>query len=321
MSFTNEQVLKLMSLLNDKAGTSAHTTMAGSASCSFFNCNVFFNQNFYKFFCANVKIENVNYHLGWIIDSGANQHMTNSTNKMFCVVDVSELHLTVGHLNGTMAKITNVGNLRLNDKVVLFDVLVVPEYSVSLLSVHKLIKDSKLTIGFDETTCYIQDLKKESVLGTGSEFGGLYIFDNMSTCLAVSNQSEFPVCHVSKEVWHNRLGHPANQVLKLLKGSLNLTNINHESPCEICHKAKQSRESFPLSEHKSTVFGQLIHLDVWGSYKVISREGFRYFLTIVDDYSRSVWVYMLKTKDEVFSIFVNFYNLVLTQFDKKIKVI
>nr|GEX72728.1 hypothetical protein [Tanacetum cinerariifolium] len=40
--------------------------------------------------------------------------------------------------------------------------------------------------------------------------------------------------------------------------------------------------------------------NVWGPYKVVSREGFRYFLTIADDYSRSVWVYMLKTKDEVF---------------------
>lgn len=97
--------------------------------------------------------------------------------------------------------------------------------------------------------------------------------------------------------------------------------MNHEGPCEVCHKAKQSRDPFPLSENKSSVFGQLIHLDVWGPYKVISREGFRYFLTIVDDYSRSVWVYMLKTKDEVFGMFVNFYNLVLTQFDNKIKVI
>ena len=182
VSFTNEQVLKLMSLLNDKAGTSAHTTMAGSASCSFFNCNVFFNQNFYKFFCANIKIGNVNYHLGWIIDSGANQHMTNSTNNMFCVVDVSELHLTVGHPNGTMAKITHVGNLRLNDKVVLFDVLVVPEYSVSLLSVHKLIKDSKLTVGFDETTCYIQDLKKRVFWGL---VVNLVVYISLITCLLV----------------------------------------------------------------------------------------------------------------------------------------
>jgi hypothetical protein len=83
----------------------------------------------------------------------------------------------VGHPNGTLAKVTHVGNLKLNDNVILFDVLVVPEYCVSLISVNKLIKDSKLRIGFDETKCYIQDLNQQRVLGTGSESGGLYLFD------------------------------------------------------------------------------------------------------------------------------------------------
>ncbi|GKD04394.1 putative RNA-directed DNA polymerase [Tanacetum coccineum] len=198
---------------------------------------------------------------------------------------------------------------------------VVPEYTVSLLSVNKLIKDSKLSVCFDESNCYIQDLRKGKVLGTGSEFAGLYLFDEKFNVSPAVCNSEYFSCYVSKDIWHNRLGHPANQVINLLKGTLNLNHIKNDLPCDVCHKAKQSRESFPLSEHKSTVIGQLIHLDVWGPYKVVSREGFRYFLTVVDDYSRSVWVYMLKTKDEVFQMFVNFYNIILTQFNIKIKVI
>ncbi|GJT29927.1 ribonuclease H-like domain-containing protein [Tanacetum coccineum] len=133
LSFTNEQVQKLMSLLNDKSGSAAHANMA---------------------------------------------------------VDVSELNITVGHPNGTLAKITHIGNLRLNNDVVLFDVLVIPEYCVSLLSVHKLIKDSKLSVSFDETKCVIQDLKREKVLGTGSESAGLYVFDANCDKLAVSNQTK-----------------------------------------------------------------------------------------------------------------------------------
>ena len=50
LSFTNEQVLKLMNLMNDKTSSSLHANMVSSASCSFFNFNVFFNQNFYRFF-------------------------------------------------------------------------------------------------------------------------------------------------------------------------------------------------------------------------------------------------------------------------------
>ncbi|GJV68973.1 ribonuclease H-like domain-containing protein [Tanacetum coccineum] len=147
VSLTNDQVMKLMSLLNDKSGSSANAHMASN---------------------------------------------------------VSELNLIVGHPNRTLAKITHVGNLRLNENVVLFDVLVIPEYT---------------------------DLKKEKVLGTGRESGGLYLFD---------------------------------------------TDCAKSAMClDICHKAKQTKESFPLSEHKNTSFGELIHLDVWGPYKVVSMKGFR----------------------------------------------
>nr|GEZ59418.1 ribonuclease H-like domain-containing protein [Tanacetum cinerariifolium] len=190
--------------------------------------------------------------------AGANQHMTNSIKDIINMVDVYDLKLTIGHPNETLAKITHVRNLKLNNDVMLFDVLVIPEYT---------------------------GLKKGRVLGTGSVFGGLYLFDKEYNKSTVANNSKLVSCFVSKEVWHCRLGHPANQVLKLLKGSLNLSNIDHEGPCEVCHKAKQTKGSFHLSENKSTVFGQLMHLDVWGSYKVINREGFKYFLTIVDDYS------------------------------------
>ncbi|GJY39355.1 ribonuclease H-like domain-containing protein [Tanacetum coccineum] len=103
--------------------------------------------------------------------------MTNSSKAMFDLVDISKLKLTVGYRNITLSKITHVGNLKLNNDVVLFDVFVVPEYCVCLLYVNRLIKDSKLSVGFDETKCYIQDLKKKRTLEIGSEFGGLYVFD------------------------------------------------------------------------------------------------------------------------------------------------
>ena len=50
-----------------------------------------------------------------------------------------------------------------------------------------------------------------------------------------------------------------------------------------------------------------------------SKEGFRYFLTIVDDFTRSVWVYLIKSKDEVFDCIVIFYNLIKNQFQKHVK--
>ncbi|GKC63708.1 ribonuclease H-like domain-containing protein [Tanacetum coccineum] len=84
--------------------------------------------------------------------------------------------------------------------------------------------------------------------------------------------------------------------------------------------AKQTREPFPLSDHKSLVLGELVHLDLWGPYKVTSKEGFRFFLTVVDDYTRAVWVYMLKSKDEVFDYILVLYNLLKNQLGKFVKI-
>ncbi|GJX11804.1 ribonuclease H-like domain-containing protein [Tanacetum coccineum] len=51
---------------------------------------------------------------------------------------VSKLNITVGHPNGTKVVVTHMGGIRLTDQIVIHDVLVVPGYEVTLLSVHKL---------------------------------------------------------------------------------------------------------------------------------------------------------------------------------------
>nr|GEW45554.1 ribonuclease H-like domain-containing protein [Tanacetum cinerariifolium] len=93
------------------------------------------------------------------------------------------------------------------------------------------------------------------------------------------------------------VGHP-NWTLPKIKYDHNFTKDSHVSPCDICHKAKQTRESFPFSDHQTAYIGELIHLDLWCPYKVVNKDGLRYFLTIVDDYTRPVWIYLIKTKDE-----------------------
>nr|GEV20993.1 ribonuclease H-like domain-containing protein [Tanacetum cinerariifolium] len=100
-------------------------------------------------------------------------------------------------------------------------------------------------------------------MGTGSKKGGLYFFDEGKK---VTN-SNIKSCYVSNCIWHNRLGHPSDQVLTMLKNKINGLNQDNSGPCDICHKAKQMRKPFPLSEHKSKNSDDLVHLDVWGPYK------------------------------------------------------
>ena len=65
----------------------------------------------------------------------------------------------------------------------------------------------------------------------------------------------------------------------------------------------------------------LIHVDVWGPYFVCTYDGFRFFLTIVNDATKSTWVYLMKAKSDVKQLLISFYNMILTQFNIGIKAI
>lgn len=91
------------------------------------------------------------------------------------------------------------------------------------------------------------------------------------------------------------------------------------SHCDVCPLAKQRRLPFPSMNNIQDSSFSLIHCDIWGPYSIPSIQGYKYFATIVDDYSRYTWVYMLHNKSNIIRIIPAFYNMVLTQFQKKIK--
>lgn len=90
--------------------------------------------------------------------------------------------------------------------------------------------------------------------------------------------------------------------------------------CDVCLRAKQTREKFSLSEHVASDAFELIHCDLWGPYRTASSCGAFYFMTIVDDYSRGVWIYLVGDKREVSQTLLNFFALIKRQFDKQIKI-
>ena len=63
----------------------------------------------------------------------------------------------------------------------------------------------------------------------------------------------------------------------------------------------------------------LVHMDVWGLFFVPTSVGHRYFLTLVDDATKATWLFLMKAKSEVKALIVSFYNMLLTQFNVKIK--
>ncbi|KAK9049228.1 hypothetical protein SSX86_031804, partial [Deinandra increscens subsp. villosa] len=307
---STDQVAKLMSLLGDKSSDGGSSSNVSSNISGRFFCSSVLGSKTYCFTSSSQ-----NNSMTWIIDSGANHHMVMTDHCLINQVNISDLNIRVKHPNGTNALVTKIGDIKLSDQITLNDVFVIPEYCVNLLSVHRLSRDSKVIVYFDENKCYLQDLLTKKNLVIGRQVDGLYLSNESCVQYKVCNS----VCNIS-DLWHARLGHPSHVVLKFLKNDLKINQIENVSPCETCHRAKQHRDPFPLSDHHSKSLGELIHLDVWGPFKVASREGFRYFLTVVDDYSRAVWIFLMKSKSEVFTHIQTFVALIKTQFDKLVKV-
>ena len=75
--------------------------------------------------------------------------------------------------------------------------------------------------------------------------------------------------------------------------------------CETCVKGKHHRSQFKSNgaTRAKEPLG-LVHSDVCGKIGTESLGGANYFLTFIDDMTHYVWVYALKTKDEVFKYFL-----------------
>lgn len=83
--------------------------------------------------------------------------------------------------------------------------------------------------------------------------------------------------------------------------------------------AKFSKLPFQLSDSHALSSFYLIHLDIWGPYKVPTKGNHRYFLTLVDDHSRYTWITLLAYKSDFLSAFQTFHNYVKNQFATTVK--
>ena len=135
----------------------------------------------------------------------------------------------------------------------------------------------------------------KQIIDRAREFGGLYILDptvpRPIACSGVTTPFKT----------HCRLGHLS---LPLLKKLCPRFSSFLSLDCESCQFAKHHRLSYSPKVNKgaSAPF-ELVHSDVCGPCPVVSPTGFRYFVTFVDDYSRTTWLYLMKNRFELFSHF------------------
>lgn len=79
-------------------------------------------------------------------------------------------------------------------------------------------------------------------------------------------------------------------------------NIGDMKLCELCTLGKAKKHSYGTSKHISKVALDYAHADLWGPAKTATRNGGKYFLSIIDDYSRKLRVMYssLRTRHEKF---------------------
>ncbi|GKA85347.1 retrotransposon protein, putative, ty1-copia subclass [Tanacetum coccineum] len=122
-------------------------------------------------------------------------------------------------------------------------------------------------------------------------------------------------------LWHCRLGHISKKRIEKLQhdGLLDSTNIKSFEKCVSCMSRKMARKPYSHQVERAKDLLGLIHTDVCGPFKIMSRQGASYFVTFINDFSRYGYVYLLKHKHEVFETFRVFQKEVENQLGKTIK--
>ena len=122
-------------------------------------------------------------------------------------------------------------------------------------------------------------------------------------------------------LWHSRLGHRNKVVLNKILDQLNIkvspgTEMNF---CDACQYGKMHQASFPSTPLHTTAPFQIIHSDVWGPAPHLSLEGYRFYISFVDDYSRYTWIFPLRLKSEALTVFTYFNKMIERQFQLQIQ--
>ena len=149
-------------------------------------------------------------------------------------------------------------------------------------------------------------------IGIGRESQGLYhLTSHSSPAVCISTTAPLLI--------HSRLGHPSlSKFQKMVPRFSTLSSL----ACESCQLGKHTRVSFPkrLNNRAKSPF-ELVHTDVWGPCRTASTLGFQFFVTFIDDYSQCTWLFLMKTRSELFSIFQKFYAEIQTQFNISIRML
>ena len=176
-----------------------------------------------------------------------------------------------------------------------------------------------LPISFSSSAGNLHVMKGDRKVISGVMRNGLYIMSGQ----ALVNEDK---AHVAEQVdkttlWHMRMAHLSEKGLKELAKQQLLCGdaINTLQFCEECVLGKAHKTGFETGRHTTKSILEYIHSDLWGPARTQTLSGGRYYMSVIDDFSRKAWVFILKSKDEAFCKFKEWTTEIENQTGKKVK--
>ncbi|CAI7876118.1 unnamed protein product [Closterium sp. NIES-53] len=195
-----------------------------------------------------------------------------------------------------------------------------PSFSTNLVSTAAL-QDAMVTTttpgGQHVTICTCTRTGRHLATFTRQPVSSLYTLTTASPHIAASGQVSAPgqvaapcSCRLLSHqtlLWHHHLGHPSLPRLRGMHSRLLVSGLPRSlppllpspaPPCLPCIEGRQRaapHSSFPLT----TAPLQTLNMDVWGPARIRGQGRERYFLLVVDDYSRYTTIFPLRSKREV----------------------
>ena len=125
----------------------------------------------------------------------------------------------------------------------------------------------------------------------------------------IGNRKERSVNSEAMKLWHQRLGHLGEANIKRLAQMSKGMDLYHKPSkvevCEACAIAKSKSEPHKCPIRPGRFFMDLVHTDVAGPFGS-SRDGYRWFVTFLDDWSKHSSVSVVKSRDEYLTELENF---------------
>jgi GAG-pre-integrase domain len=137
--------------------------------------------------------------------------------------------------NNEKMEIIGDGSIKILSKIF------VKNYASNLLSIRKLTIELNCKLIFSSKNMIFQELILKNVIGKRFFKNGLYYLDQEKFNLTIKREDQLST------IWHQRIGHPLDKILKYLFNFQDLDN----SSCEIYKLAKFTRLPFNLSTCKS----------------------------------------------------------------------